>query len=126
MELKNKKIVFLGDSITEGSGASSIENRYTDLIGKMTGAVCYNHGIGGTRIARQDVKSENPLHDLDFLSRVGELEEDADIVVVFGGTNDFGHGAAPFGTFSDRTAYTFYGALHSLYTALIENSRARR
>ena len=45
---------------------------------------------------------------------------DADIVVVFGGTNDFGHGDAPLGTMSDRTPYTFYGALHCLYTALTE------
>ena len=37
-----------------------------------------------------------------------------------GGTNDFGHGDAPIGTMSDRTPYTFYGALHCLYTALIE------
>ena len=84
MELKDKKIVFLGDSITEGVGASATENRYTDLIAKKTGAVCYDHGIGGTRIAIQKTPSENPLHDLDFPSRVGELEADADIVVVFG------------------------------------------
>ena len=120
MNLKDKKIVFLGDSITEGSGASSIEKRYTDLIAKKTGAICYNHGIGGTRIARQTEVSENPRHDLDFPSRVGELEEDADIVVVFGGTNDYGHGAAPFGNFDDRSVFTFYGALHTLYVSLIE------
>ena len=120
MELKNRKIAFLGDSITEGSGASSVEKRYTDLIAQKTGAVCYNHGIGGTRIARQTAPSENPRHDLDFPSRVGELEEDAEVVVVFGGTNDFGHGDAPFGSFSDRTVDTFYGALHFLYRSLIE------
>ena len=48
------------------------------------------------------------------------MDNDADIVVVFGGTNDFGHGDAPIGTMSDRTPYTFYGALHCLYTALTE------
>ena len=48
------------------------------------------------------------------------MDNDADIVVVFGGTNDFGHGDAPLGTMNDRTPYTFYGALHCLYTALTE------
>ena len=45
---------------------------------------------------------------------------DADIVVVFGGTNDFGHGDAAFGSMTDRTDKTFYGALHVLYRKLFE------
>lgn len=48
------------------------------------------------------------------------MAPDADVVVVFGGTNDYGHGDAPFGDFSDRTADTFFGALHVLYTQLLE------
>lgn len=120
MELKDKKINFLGDSITEGSGASSKETCYVSLIEKTTGAVCRNYGIGGTRIARQKTPSLNPVHDKYYGSRVAEMEPDADIVVVFGGTNDFGHGDAPLGIFSDRTEDTFYGALHLLYTSLIE------
>lgn len=46
------------------------------------------------------------------------MDNDADIIIVFGGTNDFGNGDAPFGEMSDRTPYTFYGALHTLYTKL--------
>ncbi len=38
------------------------------------------------------------------------MDNDADIIIVFGGTNDFGNGDAPFGEMSDRTPYTFYGA----------------
>ncbi len=119
MELKGKKINFLGDSITEGVGASSVENCFVSLIAKETGAVCRNYGIGGTRIAKQKTPSENPLHDLYFSSRVEEMDADADIVVVFGGTNDFGHGDASLGMFSDRTADTYYGGLHELYLKLI-------
>ena len=48
------------------------------------------------------------------------MDPDADIVVIFGGTNDYGHGDAPIGSPSDRTPDTFYGALHTLYTSLIE------
>lgn len=119
MELKGTKINFLGDSITEGAGTSSPDRMFTMLIEREYGAICQNYGIGGTRIARQKTPTEEKW-DRDFISRVPEMDNDADIVVVFGGTNDFGHGDAPLGTMSDRTPYTFYGALHCLYTALTE------
>ena len=35
------------------------------------------------------------------------MDSDADVVVVFGGTNDFGHGDAKLGTFESRDPYTF-------------------
>ena len=120
MELKDKKINFLGDSITEGVGASSYENCYFSQFAKKTGAVCRNYGISGTRIARKKVPSDKPRYDLDFPSRVCEMDEDADIVVVFGGTNDYGHGDAPLGEPQDRTVWSFYGGLHVLYDALLE------
>ena len=119
MELKGTKINFLGDSITEGAGTSSHDKMFTMLIEREYGAICQNYGIGGTRIARQKTPTEEKW-DRDFISHVPEMDNDADIVVVFGGTNDFGHGDAPLGTMSDRTPYTFYGALHCLYTALTE------
>ena len=120
MNMQGLKINFLGDSITEGHGCSSEDKRFTDLIAQQHGAITRCYGIGGTRLARQTKPSEWPRHDLDFPSRVAEMDPDADVVVVFGGTNDFGHGDAPFGDFSDRTADTFCGALHELYTSLLE------
>lgn len=120
MELKGTKINFLGDSITEGAGASRHENAYCMVIEREYEAICQNYGIGGTRIAKQHTPSDNPRFDMDFCSRVEDMDADADIVVVFGGTNDFGHGDAPLGSMSDRTPDTFYGALHTLYRSLIE------
>jgi len=120
MELKGKKINFLGDSITQGVGASKYENCYFSQFAAKTGAVCRNYGISGTRIARKKVPSAKPRYDLDFPSRVSEMDADADIVVVFGGTNDYGHGDAPLGDPADRTVWSFYGALHVLYDALLE------
>lgn len=120
MELKGTKINFLGDSITEGAGASAPENKFTMLIEREYEAICQNYGIGGTRIAKQHTPSDNPIFDNDFCSRVADMDADADIVAVFGGTNDFGHGDAPMGSMSDRTPDTFYGALHTLYSSLIE------
>ncbi len=120
MDLKGKKINFLGDSITEGTGASSIENRYATLTADILGAVECNYGIGGTRIARQQTPSENPVYDRYFGQRVAEMDPDAEVVIIFGGTNDFGHGDAVIGEFSDSTDDTFYGALHNLYRSVIE------
>lgn len=121
MELKGKKINFLGDSITEGCGASRPELGYVEVMKeKYALAAARNYGIGGTRIARQHVPSENAAFDRDFVSRVAEMDPDADIVVVFGGTNDHGHGDAPFGRDGDQTPDTFCGACRCLYTALLE------
>lgn len=119
MELKNKKILFLGDSITEGVGASSPEKCYLSVFGKLFGAEVKNYGIGGTRIAKQSKISLSEESDRDFMSRVDEMDSEADVVVVFGGTNDFGHGDSTIGDFSSRDECTFYGALHILCTSLI-------
>ncbi len=118
MELKNKIINFMGDSITQGSCVTCHENRLVNRIARETGALCNNFGIAGTRIAPQHIPSEVPRRDRDFCSRVGEMDDNADVVVVFGGTNDFGHGDAPFGTDADETDDTFCGALKVLYGRL--------
>ena len=121
MDLKNVKINFLGDSITEGAGASVYKNCYVEVMKREYGlSEARNYGIGGTRIARQRTPSEESKFDLDFCSRVAEMDADADIVVVFGGTNDHGHGDAPLGSDSDRTPETFIGACHFLYASLKE------
>ena len=118
---ENVKICFLGDSITEGAGASCRENCFVSVFGRKTGAVVKNFGIGGTRIARKETPSNNPKYDQCVLDRVDQLDEDADAVVVFGGTNDFGHGNGKLGTPSDPATeeYTFYGAMRSLCLRLI-------
>ena len=122
MELKNKVINFLGDSITEGVGASCGETRYVDQVAALASlARANNYGISGTRIARQK-KPDFVANrfDLDFCLRCVDMDKDADINVVFGGTNDFGHGDAPIGTPDDRTPETFWGACHYLCRTLLE------
>ena len=83
MELKGKKINFLGDSITFGCGASdpatkgyvALMKDYNDL------AEARNYGIGGTRIARQK-EITNPEVDNDFNMRWDKMDPDADMIVV--------------------------------------------
>lgn len=122
MELKGKKINFLGDSITEGACLEDWNNVYWMRLGRETGATVRGYGIGGTRIAPR-LNPERPGEEgfgQYFGSRVAAMDPDADVIVVWGGTNDFGHGDVPMGTIDDRDNTTFYGALHTLYRALWE------
>ena len=121
MELKGKIINFLGDSITEGAGASCAATRYTSVLKDIAGLADFrNYGIGGTRIAHQKTVT-NEQYDLnDYCGRFDKMDDNADVIVVFGGTNDYGHGDAAFGNFEDRTPDTFCGALHYLMRGLIE------
>lgn len=123
MELKGKKINFLGDSITEGHGTSAPEKTFHGLLKQWAGLKeARNYGKGGTKIARLPVITDNPF-DQDFNLRAPDMDSDADVVVVFGGTNDFGHGTIALGEISDRDIHTFYGALHQLCLYLIKTYR---
>lgn len=120
MDLKGKVINFLGDSITEGHGTSGPEKAFCQLIKeKYDMKLAYNYGVGGTRIARQTVPTvDNTRWDLTFELRADTMNKNADAVVVFGGTNDFGHGDAVFGSVDSDDVYTFCGAVNSLINKL--------
>lgn len=113
MELKGKIIDFLGDSITEGYGVSDrANNRYDNVLKRECElAAVYNYGIGGTRLAHQEHPSDKPRYDLCFCGRAYNLNPEADIIVVYGGVNDYLHGDAPIGARGDKTPATFCGAV---------------
>lgn len=121
MEWNGKVINFLGDSITQGVGASCKENNYVNQTKEILGlAAANNYGISATRIApRSEIRDAN-IDNRWFVTRVPEMDPDADGIVVFGGTNDFGHGDAPLGSLSDVGEATFYGAMKNLCEKLIE------
>lgn len=124
MILEGKKINFLGDSITEGHGTTNpAETTYHQLIRKkynLSGA--YNCGIGGTRIARTPVPTYGCIrHDLDFPLRAQRMPLDVDAVVVFGGTNDYGHGKSTLGTPDSHDPFEFYGSLNLLCEQLVRD-----
>ncbi len=121
MELKGISANFLGDSITEGCGTTGSDKSYHQVLAKNAGMkIARNYGVGGTRIAEQMDKShDDPKWNRSFCERFSSMDEDASLIVVFGGTNDFGHGDAPLGSMTDRTPETFYGACHYLMEGLI-------
>ncbi len=122
MKLEGKTIAFLGDSITEGVGvANRKNNRYDNiLLRECKLGATYNYGVSGTRLAHQSTASENPRHDLCFCGRAYDMTPSADVVVVYGGVNDYIHGDAPFGQMGDKTPATFCGGVWFLMNLLCE------
>ena len=122
MQLKGLKIAFLGDSIAEGTGASTPDKCFVSLFAAAhPEATVNNYSIGGTKIAAQQVIRQdwdkNP-----FFTRVEKIDTDTDLIFVMGGTNDFGHGDVPMGKQGFViNNYSFYGA----YIALIVSLKAR-
>ena len=105
---KGKKANFLGDSITEGVATSKIYHQY--IQENLDLSVARNYGIGGTCIT--NIERNN------FISRYSNMDNDADLICVFGGTNDFGH-HMPLGDINSTDDKTFYGALKVLCEGLI-------
>ena len=117
MKLFGQKANFLGDSITYGYGTSGPDRIYLNLVKEHCGlAEARNYGIGGNRIARQAAGEQ---YGECFAVRFREMDGDADLVVVLGGTNDYDHGDAPLGKYGDTAETTFYGACHALMRGLI-------
>ena len=112
----------LGDSITEGALASSEDKTFVSTLARLLNCKVNNYGISGSRIAKQLVPSAEPRFDLFFGSRVKDLVP-ADLVIVFGGTNDYGHGDASIGNIEDKTPDTFYGGMNYLISELLKKYR---
>lgn len=126
MKLEGLKVNFLGDSITEGVGASSPETVYHAVLKREAKlAEARNYGVSATQFAFQETdcgefKKGDNIDKNCFCNRFSAMDTDADLVVVFGGTNDYGHGTAKIGCFDDRTPDTFYGACHFLFEGLVK------
>ena len=101
----------LGDSITEGVGARSPEKAYPAVLSKLTGAVVNNYGVSGSRITDIESIWTNPG---SFVDRMYTMDKSADLVIIFGGSNDFWFGDCPIGKRTDTKIDTFYGALNRL------------
>ena len=117
------KLIVIGDSITVGtytgenecSPKSVAHPNFAELLQNMLGCeelVNYAHnGIS--------VSSTSPVFpDRAIVTRY-RIMEDADILLVCGGTNDFGTGVA-LGAPTDTEDVSFFGALDILYRGLKE------
>lgn len=106
---KKKKIACLGDSITEGVNANGWQwHRYIDKYFKENGVetTIVNLGIGGTSVCTSSYVTASLQ---PFVNRLNTIPTDTDVIVIFGGTNDWGNNAT-LGTISDTGSSSFYGA----------------
>lgn len=112
--LYNKKINVLGDSITAGHTLGfSATWGYT--IAQRNNMTIRNYGINGTCLAGASNGSGDSMS-----TRYVNMDNDADYIIVMGGTNDQGSGNIPIGSDSDTTVDTFKGALNILCKGLLD------
>lgn len=115
-----KVLAALGDSITYGfiprnyPGYPGQLSSYAAVMAGTLGMTFLNYGISGSTLGNLGTGQRSP-----FTTRYQNMSNDADLIVVMGGTNDFRNGV-PLGTMSDRTDLSYYGALHVLCEGLID------
>ena len=103
------------------TGVVDQSNRYDNRLADMCQlSAIHSYGISGSRLAHQIHPSDNPRYDLCFCGRAYDMDPSADMVVVFGGVNDYIHGDAPFGQLGDTTPATYCGGVYFLMNYLRE------
>ena len=110
----SRSAVFVGDSITAGVGTTKL---YYEFLKESLGLDSVTAlGVGGSCVsAASDYGQKNqPL-----INRYQNIPS-ADLIVIFMGTNDYGH-ETPLGSVSDTEDGTFYGALNIIVPALIKS-----
>lgn len=113
-----KVLTCLGDSITwgdiDGAGNGGFDYSWTSRMTELCGfKTVENLGIKGTRITSTGSGGS-------FVERCVPIK-DADVIVIFGGINDFNNNM-PLGTFLSTDVNTFYGALNIMYFKTITNN----
>ncbi len=115
-EITTMKIACLGDSITNlGVGIKT----YVDFLGDDSlKLITQNVGLSGSAIAIPEGEGANPA----LSERYVMIDADVDIILIFGGSNDYGHSQfpAPLGDVdsSSTDRGDFCGALRYLITTL--------
>ncbi|MCQ2424285.1 MAG: SGNH/GDSL hydrolase family protein [Clostridia bacterium] len=114
-----RKIACLGDSLTNlGEG----EKTYVDYLGSETFPLdAQNVGLSGSALGIPAKDGANPA----LSQRYTKIRDDSDIILIFGGSNDYGHTDFPVtlgdpAAMDDTDRATFSGALRFLITTLRE------
>lgn len=114
--LQGKKMVVIGDSMLN-DGSVGTAKMFPNLIALRNGMDIVNYGVSGSRLA-----VDNETFGPSILNRYSDMDDDADYVIVFGGTNDASElvplGVGTVDSFSGGQE-TFNGALNDLCDGLI-------
>lgn len=101
---KVKKIVIYGDSISTGTHG---EGGYEGFLKNTFQAETVNYAVGSSGLS-----FGSPNNAASILLDVKNIPEDADLVFMWHGTNDWYWGC-PVGKIQDETPDTFYGAIRT-------------
>lgn len=91
--LKNKRIIYNGDSICECrfEGQAANGGSYPKLIATRTGSTFRNYAVGGGTLCSQKNRPDTPwggkYHSI--VDSIGELPRDGDLYCLEGGVNDY-------------------------------------
>lgn len=118
---KGEKLGILGDSITYGYNLDSVDSAYGKKLADKLGMDYISYGINSSTIA--NVSGHNPM-----CNRVSSMDANLDLVMLFGGTNDFQNNV-PMGTqFTSNEGETrvlntdtgtFFGAVNVTISELV-------
>ena len=113
-EKRPQSILFLGDSIIRGRVTKDLTALDTipSIVEKRTGVPCKNSGLDGARVTLTGNKETSLVRRLSD-NRVHI--ENYTMIVLLAGTNDHGNNVK-LGTMQDRSALTFYGAWHRVFS----------
>ena len=104
--LTGKTVAFIGDSITQASG---ITNPYHKVFADLAGCTNVNLGVNATNIANNP---SNNMGSQRFITRATSANlSSADMVVVFGGTNDFSYDTKAIGNLFVESSITASGRI---------------
>lgn len=115
------KANFLGDSITDVTHLPSNVKYFTHLQSELKLSTVRAYGKASSTIA----KGSNTLEFGPMCERYLTMDNDADLVTVFAGTNDYGYSNAIISSFYssgeiiNKDVTTFFGACHVLFEGLI-------
>ena len=120
------KMQVFGDSISDDTSRTTwasliptyLAQRTINLTNSAVGGSSYGHGHIDGKYG--DHEGGNMVNDL---LKDGTLQTDADIIVVFAGTNNWA-GETPLGQWGDDTVSTFYGAVRDAFDYLSEHTNA--
>ena len=125
MSLKNYAIG--GSTFAQSSTFGGLYASYADFVAAqdkdtskiyvvMTGQQTYkDYAYTNGAWAETQQRERTPIS-----ARFQLMDDDADLVLVACGTNDFQYNWTPIGTMEDRTPDTFYGALHYTILGLLD------
>ncbi len=115
---KYKTMNILGDSITWGYNPNTgeqIEKNYSILLKeRLNLKELRNYGINSSTLADNKISYE------PMCNRYKNMDDNADIVAIFGGTNDYGREdfEVQLGKINDLGTATIYGALNNMCIGL--------